>query len=142
MAEVVEWVAVASRPESLLALIRDQSHRHRFLPDGWRVLRMPDQGHGVVGSSMEIEARFGPSTTPRVVQILELGADFVTEGPPGGDNFLTTWIVQAKGEDTIVQVEVLFKYGGIIGEWLTRKPLRRDLKQMLERLKAVAEERA
>ena len=94
-----------------------------------------------MGSSMEVEARFGPGTTPRVVQILEMGADFVTEGPPSGDNFLTTWIVQAQGEDTIVQAEVLFKYGGMIGEWLTRKPLRRDMKQMLQRLKAVAEAR-
>ena len=142
MAEVVEWVAVAARPEVLLALIRDQSQRHRFLPDGWRVLRVPEQEHGVVGSSLEVEARFGPGTTPRVVQILEAGEDFLTEGPPAGDNFLTTWLVQARGEDTIVQTEVLFKYGGFIGEWLTRKPLRRDLRQMLQRLKAVAEARA
>jgi hypothetical protein len=141
LAEVVEWVAVAARPETLLALIRDQSQRHRFLPDGWRVLRVPEQAYGVIGSSMEVEARFGPGATPRVVQLLEMGQDFVTEGPPGGDNFLTTWIVQARGEDTIVQAEVLFKYGGIVGEWLTRKPLRRDLKQMLSRLKAVAEAR-
>jgi hypothetical protein len=139
VAEVVEWVAVAARPDVLLALIKDQAQRHRFLPDGWRVLSVPEQQHGIIGSTMEVEARFGPGTTPRVVQILELGEDFVTEGPPAGDNFLTTWIVQARGEDTIVQVEVLFKYGGIVGEWLTRKPLRRDLKQMLSRLKAVAE---
>ena len=141
MAEVVEWVAVAARPETLLGLIRDQTQRHRFLPEGWRVLRVPEQQHGLIGSSMEVEARFGPGVTPRVVQILEMGDDFVTEGPPGGDNFLTTWIVQARGEDTIVQAEVLFKYGGMIGEWLARKPLRRDLKQMLQRLKAVAEAR-
>ena len=141
MAEVVEWVAVAARSEALLSLIRDQSQRHRFLPDGWRVLGVPEEEHGVVGSTMEVEARFGPGTTPRVVQILEMGDDFLTEGPPGGDNFLTTWIVQARGEDTIVQAEILFKYGGFVGEWLTRKPLRRDLKQMLSRLKAVAEAR-
>ena len=142
MAEVVEWVAVAARPDVLLALIRDQSQRHRFVPDGWRVLRLLTDEHGVIGSSMEMEARFGPATTPRVVQILEMGDDFVTEGPPGGDNFLTTWIVQARGEDSIVQAEVLFKYGGFLGEFLARKPQRRDLKQMLQRLKAVAEARA
>ena len=141
MAEVVEWVAVAARPDVLLSLIRDQSQRHRFLPEGWRVLRLPDEERGVIGSSMEMEARFGPATTPRVVQILEMGDDFVTEGPPGGDNFLTTWIVQARGEDTIVQAEVLFKYGGFIGEFLARKGLRRDLRQMLQRLKAVGEAR-
>ena len=138
----MEWVAVAAAPEALLALIRDQSQRHRFLPDGWRVLRLLTDDHSSVGSRMEIEARFGPATTPRVVQLLEMGDDFVTEGPPGGDNFLTTWIVQARGEDTIVQAEVLFKYGGLIGEFFTRKSLRRDLRQMLQRLKAVAEERA
>jgi len=141
MAEVVEWVAVAARPDVLLSLIRDQSHRHRFLPDGWRVLRLLTEEHATIGSRMEIEARFGPGTTPRVQQILELGEDFVTEGPPGGDNFLTTWIVQARGEDTIVQAEVLFKYGGFLGEFFTRKGLRRDLKQMLQRLKATAESR-
>ena len=141
MAEVVEWVTVAARPDTLLSLIRDQSQRHRFLPDGWRVLRLLGERHAGIGSQMEIEARFGPGLTPRVVQILETGDDFVTEGPPGGDNFLTTWIVQAKGEDTIVQAEVLFKYGGMIGEGLARKPLRRDLKQMLQRLKVVAEAR-
>lgn len=141
MAEVVEWVAVAARPDVLLALVRDQSQRHCFLPDGWRVLRLVGEHHARIGSQMEIEARFGPGTTPRAVQILEMGDDFVTEGPPAGDNFLTTWIVQARGEDTIVQAEVLFKYGGFIGEWLTRKSLRRDMRQMLQRLKAVAEER-
>lgn len=140
--EVVEWVAVAARPDVLLSLIKDQSQRHRFLPDGWRVLRLLTERHAGIGSGMEIEARFGPATTPRVVQILEIGDDFVTEGPPGGDNFLTTWIVQARGEDTIVQAEILFKYGGFVGEFFTRKGLRRDLKQMLQRLKAAAESRA
>jgi hypothetical protein len=141
MAEVVEWVAVAARPDVLMALIRDQSQRHRFLPDGWRVLRLLTDDHAAIGSRMEIEARFGPATTPRVQQILEMGDDFITEGPPGGDNFLTTWIVQARGEDTIVQAEVLFKYGGFLGEFFTRKGIRRDLKQMLQRLKVAAEHR-
>ena len=142
MAEVVEWVAVAARPDVLLLLIRDQRQRHHFLPDGWRVLRLIGEEHGVIGSAIEMEARLGPGRTPYVLQILEMGDDFVTEGPPAGDNFLTTWIVQAQGEDTIVQAEVLFKYGGIVGEFFTRRSLRRDLKQMLQRLKAVAEARS
>lgn len=141
MSEVVEWVRVAASPDALLQLIRDQSQRHRFMPDGWRVLRLLGEPNDAIGARMEVEARLGPGTTPRVVQILEMGDDFVTEGPPGGDNFLTTWLVQPSAEDSIVQVEVLFKYGGIVGEFLVRKGLRRDLKQQLQRLKTVAEER-
>ena len=141
MAEVVEWVRVAASPETLLGLIRDQSQRHRFLPDGWQVLRLLSDSHDRIGARMELKARLGPGATPRVVQILELGDDFVTEGPPGGDNFLTTWIVQAQGEDTIVQAEVLYKFGGLIGEFFAQKGLRRDLKQQLQRLKALAEQR-
>jgi hypothetical protein len=141
LAEVVEWVAVAATPETLLGLIRDQRQRHRFLPDGWERLRLLDDRSGAPGSRMELKARYGPGLMPRVVQLLEMGDDFVTEGPPGGDNFLTTWIVQTKGEDSIVQAEVLFKYGGFIGEYFVRKRLRADLQQMLQRLKAVAEAR-
>jgi uncharacterized protein YndB with AHSA1/START domain len=141
LAEVVEWVIVAASPEKLLSLIANYSQRYRFLPDGWRVLRLPNEETTGIGSRMEMEARFGPGTTPRVVQILEMGDDFVTEGPPSGDNFLATWLIEARGEDTIVQVEVLFKYGGLIGEHLARRGLRRDLRQQLQRLKTVAETR-
>lgn len=141
MAEVVEWIAIAASPPALLDLIRDQRQRHRFLPEGWQVLRVLDDRSGAIGSRMEMRARYGPGLMPRVVQILEMGDDFMTEGPPGGDNFLTTWIVQARGEDTIVQVEVIFRYGGIVGEYFVRKRLRVDLQQLLQRLKATAEAR-
>ena len=140
MAEVVEWVAVAGRPETLLALIRDYSQRQRFLPDGWRYVR----GYGVtsgIGAQMEIEARIGPGVTTHVVQLLSEGDDFIDEGPPGGENYLTTWTVQARGEDTIVQVEMRFRYGGLVGEFFVRKRLRRALREMLQRLKALAEAR-
>ena len=139
MAEVVEWVAVAARPETLLSLIRDQRQRHRFLPEGWRYLRQLSTETIGIGAAMEIEASIGPGVSTHVVQVLEAGDDFLTEGPPGGDNLMTTWIVQAKGEDTIVQVEVLFHYGGIVGEFFARKKLRRALKDQLAKLKAVAE---
>ncbi|HWC30542.1 MAG TPA: SRPBCC family protein [Dehalococcoidia bacterium] len=140
MAAVVEWVAVAARPERLLALIRDYNQRPRFLPDGWRRLRGfgPDRG---LGAQMEIEARIGPMATTHLVQLLSEGDDFIDEGPPGGENYLTTWTVQARGEDTIVQVEMRFGYGGIVGEFFVRRRLRRALRQMLQRLKAIAEAR-
>ena len=141
MAEVVEWIAIASTPETLLGLIRDQRQRHRFLPEGWRFLRQLTPQTTGIGAAMEIEASIGPGKSTHVVQVLEAGDDFVTEGPPGGDNFMTTWIVQAKGEDTIVQVEVLFTYGGLIGEYFARKKLRRALKDQLRKLKAIAEVR-
>lgn len=134
-------MAVACRPETLLSLIRDYSQRSRFLPEGWHYLRsLSDQKAGA-GAQMEIEARIGPAVTTHVVQLLSEGDDFIDEGPPGGENYLTTWTAQASGEDTIVQVEMRFRYGGIVGEFFVRKRLRRALRQMLQRLKAVAEAR-
>jgi len=141
LAEVVEWVAIASTPEILLGLIRDHRQRHRFLPEGWRFLRQLTPETRGIGAAMEIEASIGPGTSTHVVQVLQAGDDFVTEGPPGGDNLMTTWIVQAKGEDTIVQVEVLFHYGGLVGEYFARRKLRRALKDQLRKLKAIAEAR-
>jgi carbon monoxide dehydrogenase subunit G len=140
LAEVVEWVAVAARPEAVLALIRDYAQRQAFLPDGWRYLR----GYGAtsgIGAQMEIEARIGPAPTVHLVQLLSEGDDFVDEGPPGGENYLTTWTVQARGEDSLVQVEMRFRYGGLVGEFFVRKRLRQSLRQMLQRLKALAEAR-
>jgi hypothetical protein len=141
VAEVVEWIAVAATPERLLDLIRDQTQRHRFLPEGWRYLRQLTPETSGIGAAMEIEASIGPARSTHVVQVLEAGDDFLTEGPPGGDNLMTTWIVQARGEDTIVQVEVLFHYGGLIGEYFARRKLRRALKDQLQRLKAIGEAR-
>jgi carbon monoxide dehydrogenase subunit G len=139
LAEAVEWVAVAATPETILALIRDRSQRARFLPDGWRVLRLLTTETETLGAAMEIEADIGPGTVVQVVQLLETGDDFVTEGPPGGDNFMTTWTVQGRGDDTIVQEEVEFHYGGLIGEFFARRKLRRAMRQQLQRLKSIAE---
>jgi ribosome-associated toxin RatA of RatAB toxin-antitoxin module len=141
VAEVVEWVAVAASPETLLGLIRDYSQRGRFLPEGWRYLRLLSEATSGEGAQMEIEARIGPSPTTHVVQLLSEGDDFVDEGPPGGENYYTQWTVQARGEDTIVQIEMRFEYGGPIGEFFTRRRLRKALRSMLQRLKAVAEAR-
>lgn len=140
MAAVVEWVAVAASSQAVLALLRDYSQRERFLPDGWRYLRTVGEQHGV-GAQMEIEMRIGPGPTTHLVQLLSAGDDFIDEGPPGGENYLTTWTVQARGEDTIVQVEMRFSYGGLVGEFFVRRRLRRALRQMLQRLKALAEAR-
>ena len=141
MAYVVEWLAVAAAPQAALALIRDRSQRARFLPDGWRLLRSLNEQPEAVGSSMEIEARIGPMPTTHVVQLLELGDDYVLEGPPAGENYLTTWTVQARGEGAIVQAEMEFSYGGLIGEYFVRRRLRKALRQMLQRLKAIVETR-
>ena len=141
MAEVVEWVAVATRTETLLGLIRDYSQRHRFLPEGWSYLRPLSETTAGIGAQIEIEARIGPAATTHVVQLLSEGDDFIDEGPPGGENYLTQWTVQARGEDTILQVEMTFEYGGFIGEFFARRRLRRALRDMLQRLKAIAEAR-
>jgi hypothetical protein len=170
-------MAVAARPETLIGLIRDYSQRHRFLPEGWRYLRPLGEATAGVGAQIEIEARIGPAATTHVVQLLSEGEDFVDEGPPGGENYLTQWTVQARGEDdfedgghrqtpaegpfesfpnvetvapnvvevwgamSIVQVEMRFEYGGLVGEFFARKRLRRALRGMLENLKSIAEAR-
>jgi carbon monoxide dehydrogenase subunit G len=141
LAEVVEWVAVAARPEAVLALLRDYSQRHRFLPEGWRYLRALSETVCGVDAQMEIEAKIGPATTTHVVRLLREGDDFINEGPPGGENYLTQWTVQSRDEDTIVQAEMRFEYGGPVGEFFARRRLRRALREMLRRLKAVAEAR-
>jgi hypothetical protein len=141
LAEVVEWVTVAARPETLLGLIRDYSQRQRFLPEGWRYLRALGETTVGVGAQIEIEARIGPAATTHVVQLLSEGEDFIDEGPPGGENYLTQWTVQSHGEDAIVQVEMRFEYGGVVGEFFARRRLRRALRVMLRRLKTIAEAR-
>jgi hypothetical protein len=141
LAYIVEWLAVAAAPEAVLDLIRDRSQRGRFLPDGWRLLRSLSEQPEAIGSSMEIEARIGPLPTTHVVQLLEFGDDYVLEGPPAGENYLTTWTVQARGEDAIVQAEMKFSYGGLVGEYFARRRLRNALQQMLQRLKAIVEAR-
>jgi hypothetical protein len=141
LAEVVEWVTVAARPETLLDIIRDYSQRHRFLPEGWRYLRPLSETIAGVGAQMEIETKIGPAPTTQVVQLHREGDDFIDEGPPAGENYWTQWTVQSQGEDTIVQVEMRFTYGGLIGEFFARRRLRRALRDMLRRLKATAEAR-
>jgi Polyketide cyclase / dehydrase and lipid transport len=132
---------VASTPQTLLSLIRDYSQRHRFLPDGWRYLRPLSETTSGVGAQIEFEAKIGPATATHVLQLLSEGDDFIDEGPPAGENYFTQWTVQARGEDSIVQIEMRFSYGGFVGEFLARKRLRRALRQMLQRLKAIAEAR-
>jgi hypothetical protein len=175
LTEVVEWVAVASTPETLLGLIRDYSQRHRILPEGWRYLRPLSEVTSGVGAQIEIKARIGPIATTQVLQLHSEGDDFIDEGPPGGENYLTQWTVQARGEDnfedggypqaptkgpfesfpkadaasvselrrptSIVQVEMQFMYGGLLGEFFARRRIRRALREMLQRLKAIAEAR-
>ncbi len=180
-------MAVAARPEKLLGLLGDYSQRHRLLPEGWRFLRSLSDTTSGPGAQIEIEARIGPVATTHVVQLLSQGDDFIDEGPPGGENYLTQWTVQARGEDdyqhggyhqaptedggysqartkgplesfpdveeyaasvrevrrpmSIVQVEMQLSYGGPIGEFFARRRLRRALREMLQRLKAIAEAR-
>jgi len=177
LAEVVEWVVVASTPETLLGLIRDYSQRHRFLPEGWRYLRPLSEVTSGAGAQIEIKARIGPIATTHVLQLHREGDDFIDEGPPGGENYLTQWTVQSRGEDdfedggdpqapaegrfepypqaetpaatvreawrpmSVVQVEMQFMYGGLMGEFFARRRIRRALREMLQRLKAIAEAR-
>ena len=144
MATARASIAIEAPKGAVFALIRDQAQRRRFLPDGWRQLRTLSEQTDVVGSRMEVEARLGPGLTTQVIEILEMTEDQIVEGPPTRDNFITTWTLGESGGGTIVELETVFSYGewfefALFGEWLVKRRLRRAHRQMLQRLKAVAE---
>lgn len=139
MARVEEFVAVGAPRERVLSLITDLGRRHQFLPPGWRVIRPPAGRSAGVGASLEVEWRIGPAATPQVIQILEVTETSVLEGPPAGDNYLTNWELSQHGSATLVVTSMQFSYGDIISEWFVRRRLRKALKEMLTRLKTLAE---
>jgi hypothetical protein len=88
---------------------------------------------------MEIETRIGPGATPRVIETIEIGEDYLIESTPAGDNYVTTWVVAPDGDGALVEAELRFEYGGALIELLVARQVRRALRQQLQRLKAVAE---
>jgi hypothetical protein len=146
MATVQSFVAIHAPQALVLRLVADQSQRSRFLPEGWRVMRLITPRHDVVTSAMEVETDVGPGATMRVVQVLGLRDDQVVEGPPTADNFVTTWTVREEVDaplddqpSTLVGLHTEFTYGGLIGDFFARRRLARAYAEMLARLKAVAE---
>ncbi len=142
MAVVQEFVAIDAPREAVFRLIRDRAQRARFLPDGWRVIRLIGGRADAVGSAMEIEAQFGPGMTSHVIETYEITEDQLFEGPPPRDNYITTWTVGADERATLVGLHTRFSYGDIFGEFFVRRRLRRAYRQQLQRLKAVAEAEA
>ena len=136
-----EIVAVEASRDEIWSLIRDQAQRPRFLPDGWRFHGTLTERTDAVGSRMEIEAWLGPAPLHQVIELLEIGEDWIVEGPPTADNYVSTWTVAERGEVTLVQLETSFDYGGFIGEFFVKRRLRRAVREQLQRLKAVAETR-
>ena len=130
-------VAIEAPRDRVFDLVRDQSQRGRFMPDGWRLIRCLTPDTDRLGSQMEIEASIGP-TTRRVIETLALDADRLIEGPPAADNFVTTWTFLGQGSETIVDLEMEFEYGGFLGELLIKRSLRRALTQQLLRLGGLA----
>ena len=139
MASVSRLIPVFASKEALLALIRDQAQRRRFLPDGWTFHRTLTDGTDQVGSQMEIDAWIGPGPVRQLVQVLAIDENHVVEGPPTADNYVTTWTVAPEGERTWVQLEMRFQYNDLMGEFFVKRRLRKAFRQALERLKALAE---
>ena len=140
MAKVESFIDIATPREVVFDLVRDQAWRPRFLPDGWHFIgQLADQTEGA-GSRMEIEWRLGPGRTQQVIETLSVSENQVVEGPPTADNFVTTWDVVEDAQGTVVRLAMEFSYGGFIGEFLVRRQLRRAMRQMLQRLKQLAEE--
>src|SRR5687768_10261690 len=108
MAIVEDSIVVSAPRDVVWGILRDQEWRPRFLPDGW-------QYHGPLtgetdhaGARMEIEWRLGPGRTRQVIETLSLDEDEIVEGPPTGDNFITTWKVVERQGATLVNLRMEF----------------------------------
>jgi len=88
---------------------------------------------------MEVEWRLGPRPTTQVIEIYEVTENQVIEGPPPRENYITTWTIGEDKRATLVGIHMRFSYGDWISEWFVKRRLRRALRQMLDRLKMVAE---
>ncbi len=150
---VVRLEADIDAPRDVVyALVGDLARRRDFLPDGWRFLRALSDRTEEVGAAIEVEARIGPGATTQVIQVLEREPGRIVEGPPGGENYLTTWLFLAPaagdgGEHTTLGFQYEFSYGdwwdlSKLGEWFVRRRLTASFLQMLVRLKALAEREA
>ena len=141
MPTVEAYVAIEAPRALVERLVLDQAQRARFLPDGWRFLETLTPETDRVGSQMVIEWRLGPAPLRQVIELLEVAPGDVTrivEGPPGGDNYVTTWRISSDAAATLVGVTMVFDYGDFLGNFLVRRRLQRALNQMLVRLHAAA----
>jgi uncharacterized protein YndB with AHSA1/START domain len=142
VAKVEEFVAINAPRDRVFDLIRDRAQRHRFMPEGWRVLQTLSSPTDEIGASMEIEWQVGPGLTVQVVQLLDVSEHNIIEGPPPGDNYMTTWTVAEHQGATWVGIKTEFSYGDIISEWFVKRRLGKAYRRMLQRLKQVSEEEA
>jgi len=132
-------IDVAATAEHVLSLISDYHVRERFLPDGWRFLSVLTENGSSAGSQIEIEAQIGPAPLRYVFELLSIEEGQVVEGAQEGANYVTTWTVLPQGDGCAVECLMQYEYGGFIGEFFAGRRLSRALRQMLERLKQVAE---
>ncbi len=145
MAQLQEAITIDAPPAGVFALVRDQSQRERFLPDGWRFQRCLTEVHDEPGATMALEATIGPAPTLEVVQLQYLrldeppGQSQLVESPPAADNYITTWTVRARNGGSLVILHTEFSYGDMLAEFFVRRRLRKAYAQMLRRLKTVAE---
>lgn len=139
MARVEEFIAVAATKERVLRLLQDLGRRQEILPEGWRIHRMVSAEASGVGAAAEMEWHVGPAPSLQVIQILQVGGDQQIEGPPPGDNYLTTWTVSQHERASLVGAAMEFSYGDLISELFVRRRLRRSMREMLAKLKHVVE---
>jgi hypothetical protein len=140
---VEAYVAIEAPRVLVERLVLDQAQRARFLPDGWSFVDALTDETDRIGSQMVIEWRLGPAPLRQVIELLELEAGDVTrivEGPPGGDNYVTTWRIGSDGPETLVSATFDFDYGDLLGNLLVRRRMRKALTQMLVHLGKVAVE--
>jgi uncharacterized protein YndB with AHSA1/START domain len=147
LAQVQEAITIAAPRARVFALVRDQAQRHRFLPDGWRVVGLLTEQHDRPGATMSLEAAVGPAPLAQTLQLQVVWAESpdragqsqLVESPPAADNYVTTWTVRDHDGGSLVVLHTDFSYGGMVGEFFVRRRLRRAYRQMLSRLKALAE---
>lgn len=141
MPKVEAYVAIEAPRALVERLVLDQAQRARFLPDDWCFIETLTAETDRVGAQMVIEWRLGPAPLRQVIELLEVEQGDVTrivEGPPGGDNYVTTWLISAEGPETLVGASMLFDYGDFLGNFFVRRRLKRALIQTLMLLGDVA----
>jgi ribosome-associated toxin RatA of RatAB toxin-antitoxin module len=145
LAQVLESIAIDASRCVVFGLVRDQARRHQFLPAGWRILALVTDLHDDVGATMDLELVVGPRPVTLLMQTQESREhdtdvqSQLVEAPPAADNYITTWTVRDHSGGSQVFLHVDFSYGGAIGEFFASRRLRRACREMLQRLKVLAE---
>ena len=142
MATIEDFTYIDAPPPVVYRLLSDLAQQPRYLPHGLRYLRALTPATDEVGARAETMVQlFGPFWRTYLLQIhaAEQGRAVVI-GTPDAATFMTRWRLDPEPPGTLATVLVdLGGPGGPFGGRL-ETVLRRIYRELLQRLKAVAEE--